>query len=175
VVGFAHGLGVIHLLGLLGVLLLLFLRKSFKESFFAHKFVSFQIVDGVVHGLDQAFQPPGLFLQGFLVRVQCPQYIEITASHDLLDLVQRDVQFTIEQDLLQPQQGLLPVVAIAVIADTGRLEKPDRIIMMQGARRDARQFGELLDREHVPNINPDVTLTSREEWGGFCKVHPTSL
>jgi hypothetical protein len=33
--------------------------------------------------------------------------------------------------------------------------------MMQSPRRDAGHFGELLDSEHVANINPDVTLMSR--------------
>src|SRR5512141_131938 len=92
---------------------------------------------------------------------QGAQHIEVTASHDLLDVFQRDPEFTIEQDLLEPQQGLLPVVTIAVLAHTGRLEKPNRIVVMQGARGDTSQLRKLFDREHGATINPDVTLMSR--------------
>jgi hypothetical protein len=59
------------------------------------------------------------------------------------------------------QYGLLPVVAIAIIAHAGRLEEADLVIVMQGAGRDARQFGELFYSEHDATINPDVTLMSR--------------
>jgi hypothetical protein len=100
-------------------------------------------------------------LQGFLVTVECADDVEVTASHDLLDVIQRQAQLPIKQDLLKPQHRLLPVVAIAVIAHTGRLEKPDFIIMMEGARCDACQFRELLNSVHGTILNPNVTLKSR--------------
>ena len=64
------------------------------------------------------------------------------------DGAQFHAHLTVEQDLLEPQQGLLPVVTIAVIAHTGRLEKPDRIVVMQGARGHTRQFRELFYSKH---------------------------
>ncbi len=94
--------------------------------------------------------------------VQRAQYIEVTPSHDLLDVLQRHAQLPVEQDLLQPQYGLLPVVAIAVLAHTGRLEEPDLVIMMEGALGNPGQFGKLLDSVHGTMLNPNVTLKSRE-------------
>lgn len=59
--------------------------------------------------------------------------IEIRLAHNELDFVQRDIQFTVEQDLLQLQQAVLVVVAVAVATDLGWWEQADLIVVAQGA------------------------------------------
>ena len=51
----------------------------------------------------------------------------------LADLLQGHAEFAMEQDVLQAQQLLAPVVAIAVLADERRPEQPDLVVMMQRA------------------------------------------
>lgn len=63
----------------------------------------------------------------------------------LADLLQRHPEFAMEQDVLQAQQLLAPVVAIAVLAEERRPEQPDLVVVMQRAHRDPGEPGQLLD------------------------------
>src|SRR3546814_10706089 len=64
------------------------------------------------------------------------------------DLGQRQAELAIEEDLLQPQQFLLAVIAIAVGTDMAGLQQADRIIMMQRPDADARRPCDLPNRTH---------------------------
>ena len=93
--------------------------------------------------------------------LQGAQGIEILTAHDPLDLVQGQLHLAVEQDLLQLQNGCLTVIAVTVSANPGRLEQPDLVIVVQGARCDPRHLSDLFDCEHARSINYDVTLMSR--------------
>src|ERR1700722_14796788 len=73
-----------------------------------------------------------------------------------------------EQDLLQAQQLLAAVVAVAVGADAGRLQKPDFVVVVQGADGNARKPRHLFHRmlAHISSVLPRWTelsgLTARE-------------
>gem|GEM_PF-4546097 len=56
--------------------------------------------NGVVNGLDEAVQPFDSSLQRLFVRPEGGQHIEIGAAHNGFDLVETQVQFAVEQDLL---------------------------------------------------------------------------
>ena len=119
------------------------------------------MINGVVHCLNETVNARSLFAQSFLVALQCAHHIIVTASHDLFDVIEWDVQLTVEQNLLQAQYSIFSVVAIAIIAHAGWLEEADLVIVMQGAGCDSCKFGELFYSEHGTTINPDVTLMSR--------------
>jgi hypothetical protein len=77
--------------------------------------------------------------------LQGHQDIVIPPTHDPSDLLQRQVQFAIKEDLLQAEQGFFPIVAVAVRTHSRRLEKPDFIVMMQSAGGDTGGAGKLFD------------------------------
>ena len=115
----------------------------------------------MVNSLAQPLQPGNPFAQLLAVALQRGKDSEIRASHDFFDLLQRNIKLTVKQYLLQQVDRFLPVIAIAIIAKTGWLESSNRIVVVQCARRNACQPGELLYRQHGDTINPDVTLMSR--------------
>ena len=66
------------------------------------------MIDRIVHCIDQLVQARHLFVQRVLMALQRAQHIEVTSSYELLDIIQRNIQFPVKQDLLQPQKGILP-------------------------------------------------------------------
>jgi len=89
---------------------------------------------------------------------QRTQNIEVAASHNLFDLFQQDSKLPIEQNLLKPQHRLIPIITIAVIAHSRRLEQPDLVIMMESTWCDTSQFRELFYGKHRPIHNCDHFL-----------------
>ena len=70
----------------------------------------------MVHGADKAIQAFGFFLQRFLVRLQGIQQVALGPVKDVFDVVQAEIQFSKEQDLLKPEHSLFVVIAIAILA-----------------------------------------------------------
>jgi hypothetical protein len=63
-----------------------------------------------------------------------------------LDVAQGRLQLAVEQDLLQPQQVVPAVVAIAVAADGAWPQQPQGVVVVQRPHRNARQLRHLFDR-----------------------------
>jgi hypothetical protein len=79
-----------------------------------------------------------------------PQNVNLTLTFEVEQLgnfAQRHAQLPMEQDSLQAQEFLAPIVTIAVRAHGSRLQQSDRVVVMQGANGDSRYRSELLDRE----------------------------
>ena len=104
---------------------------------------------GEVDRSDQLLDPLRLRLQCGAVRFKRGQDVKVGPANDALDLVERDVQLAIEEDLLQAVQGGLSIVPVAVATDRGGLEQADLVVVMQGADRHACQVCQLLDRVHA--------------------------
>ncbi len=66
------------------------------------------------------------------------------ALQDVLDRGQREPQFPQQQDALEPDQGLLVVIAVAVGALAARLEETDVSVVPQGPARGAGPPGDFL-------------------------------
>ncbi len=110
--------------------------------------MSFQVRNGVIHRVDELFQALDALGNLAFVAFERRQQVKITASHDFLDRFQRQTQFPVKQDLLQTQEGLLPIVAIAILANLGWLEQSDLVVVVQGAGGHARQARKLFNGEH---------------------------
>ena len=90
---------------------------------------------------------------------QGPQDVETRPVDDLLYLGEAKVQFLEEHDLLQPEQGLLAIVTVTVLAMARRFEEPDLIVEMKGTSADAGQVRELLHgMGHIPHLLAHSTL-----------------
>ena len=74
------------------------------------------MIDCIVDGLNEALQTFNFSLQGFTVGPESGFHVEIRAPCYGFDLVQAQLKFPIEQDLLEFQQGFFFVVAVAVPA-----------------------------------------------------------
>src|SRR3546814_18796178 len=77
------------------------------------------------------------------------------------DLGQRQAELAIEEALLQPQQFLLAVIAIAVGTDMSWPQQADRIIMMQRPDADACRPCALPKRPHSPSPPRGTGLTGK--------------
>ena len=96
--------------------------------------------NGIVHRLDETFQPLRLSLQGEAVRFERGNRIEIRAAEHGFDIFQPEIQFTVEQDLLELKQRLVAIFAIAVTFTL--------IVMFdaQGVRLNAGRQAEILNK-----------------------------
>ncbi|MNV73096.1 hypothetical protein D3C71_1662270 [compost metagenome] len=86
-----------------------------------------------------------LFLQTFPLPLQRFEPVETRRIENGPDVSQRDIQFAMDQNLLQSQQFLGAIVAIAVLAGECGLEQSNLVIMVQGSHRNARKPGKLID------------------------------
>jgi hypothetical protein len=108
--------------------------------------VSFERGQGEIEGGDQPAVAPGLGGQGLPVPSEGLDTVELRRGQHRPDGLQREFEFPMEEDLLQAQQLLAAVIAIAVLAHLGGLEQADLVVVMQGAHRDARDLRQLFDR-----------------------------
>lgn len=59
------------------------------------------------------------------------------------DLVEREAEFPVEQDLLQPVEVGVAVAPVPRVAALARREQADLVVVVQGAHRDPGETGDL--------------------------------
>lgn len=60
-----------------------------------------------------------------------------------LDLVEREAQLPVEQDLLQPVEVGVAVAPVPRVVALARNEQADLVVVVQGAHRDSGETGDL--------------------------------
>ena len=105
-----------------------------------------------VDRVDQLGVSLRLGFQPFAVTQQHAHLVLALDVEKLRDLVQRHAELAMEQDLLQAQQLRTPVIPVAVLADPGRLQQADLVIMVQRPDGYARNRCKLFDGQvlHLP-------------------------
>ena len=73
--------------------------------------------DRAVYRVHEGLQPLDSRLQHLPVRLQRRDQIELRIVDDVLDLQQPQTDLAVEQNLLKPEQRIIAVVAIAIVAD----------------------------------------------------------
>ena len=94
--------------------------------------------------------------------LQRTHHVKVASAYDHLDIFEPQIQLAIEKDLLQPDESIFIVIAITVLANTGRFKQPNFIIVVECTRCNTGQFGKLLHGEHADILNPNATLMSRD-------------
>ena len=112
-------------------------REAVVEFVFGHVSASFEIVDRAIEGGDEPGTPCGLGHEAVAMRGQPCGAVRARGVQHAGDLGEAHVELAQDQDLLQPQELVPPVVAVAVGAHVLGLEEPDRVVVMQRAHRHA--------------------------------------
>lgn len=84
------------------------------------------------------------------------------------DLIEREAEFPVEQDLLEPVEITVVVTAVPGPAAPAGREQSDSVVVVQGAHRDSGESGDLSHGVlhgsplpspigYVPSLGPDVT------------------
>jgi hypothetical protein len=112
-----------------------------------HCAVSFrlQLVDGARHGPGEHAEPVPFLQQPLMVRAKGLHRVQL-AVEDPGDAGEAQAELAQQQDLLEPQQLGLLVVAVTIGADMRRWQQADVVVMPQGAGADSRHPGHLRDR-----------------------------
>jgi len=88
-------------------------------------------------------------------------------SEDSGDVIKREPEFAVEEDLLQPLEVRVVIDAVARRRSSGRRQQRDVLVVVKRSDRDARPLRNLSDRvAHVlppmETEQPDATSGSRE-------------
>ena len=73
-------------------------------------------------------------------------FVTVRLVEDRRDLFEREAEFSVEQDLLQPLQVGASVPAVPRVVPTARLEQPDSVVVMKGPDRHPCELSYLTDR-----------------------------
>jgi hypothetical protein len=73
-----------------------------------------EVLDGLIDGLEQLARLCHVLFQHLAMRPERGKLLEFGLAKNPLDLLQLESQFAVEQDLLEHQQLLFFVVAVAV-------------------------------------------------------------
>ena len=104
--------------------------------------------------------------QAFPLVEQGDLLVEARVVERLPDLFQRETELSADEDLLQPKKVGVCVKAITSSRPVPGHEKPDGIVVMQRADRDARESSHVFDLirtgpSHYKSVQPDATRESR--------------
>lgn len=113
--------------------------ESFEPGFGCHRSASFELSDGVIDGGRQCVEPFAFVGQLLGVPFERVHGLQ-AAGQDLVDRLQAQAEAAQQQDLLEPQQFGLAVAADAAVADRGRGQQADRVVVPQRAGGDAGQL-----------------------------------
>jgi hypothetical protein len=97
----------------------------------------------VPHGrghLLQLLDPGG---QQFVLAAQVRARVRVGVVEQDRDLVEREAELPVEQDLLQPVEVGVAVAPMARVAALARGEQADLVVVVQGAHRDPGESGDL--------------------------------
>jgi hypothetical protein len=98
---------------------------------------------GVLHGLRHLLQlldPGG---QQFVLAAQVRARVRSRIVEQGGDLVEREAELSVEQDLLQPVEVGVAVTPVAGVAALARDEQADVVVVVQRAHRDSGESGDL--------------------------------
>src|SRR5690606_3711756 len=112
---------------------------------FSRRLAPLELGDRAVDRADETAVTLRFRLDPCPVRLERGEPVEGRVIEDGGDLLQREAELAMQQDLLQPQELFFLVVAVAVVADVRGLEEADLVVMVQRADGDARELRKLLD------------------------------
>ena len=112
-----------------------------------HRAFSFKTGDRAVDRPDELGVALRLLVQPFALPAQCRQPVETRRVENGGDVREGNAELSMEEDLLQPQQFLLPVVTIAVLPGERRPQQADLVVVMQGPDRHPGQLCHLCNRQ----------------------------
>jgi hypothetical protein len=139
------------------VLCLLLGREAVIEGLVVHVRFSFECGERRIECLHEPAISPDLAHQALAMGAKGHFAVELRRAQHPTDVVQRKAELAVEQDLLQPQQLLATVIAVAIRANAGRLEEADLVIVVECPDRDSGQFRYLLDRIVTNDVSPWLT------------------
>ncbi len=98
---------------------------------------------GLLHGrrhLLQLLDPGG---QQLVLAAQVRARVHVRVVEQGRDLVEREAQLPVEQDLLQPVEVGVVVTPVARVAALAGYEQADVVVVVQGAHRHSGEAGDL--------------------------------
>jgi len=118
---------------------------------------SLQLSDRAGDGVGELPEPVAFAVQPPLVLTQRRDLVTITGE-DLGDRAESQTELARQENLLQSQELLLLVVAVAIAADVRRPQQTDVVVVPQRPRRHLRHPGHLGDRPRHASLRAPSRL-----------------
>lgn len=150
------------LLGLGGVLVGVERAEDLEALLGRERDVHLVGLHGEGDGVGQALHSLDAGAEQRLLAAKVDEGVGVGIRERVPDLVQAELELPVEQDPLQPLDVGVPVPAIPGLGAARRAQQPDRVVVVEGADRDARQPGDGAHGQrsrpvHRGTIDPDVT------------------